>query len=171
MRKLISCVRDAEVGGSNPPFPTRDHNRLRSSVYFAGLRAPRKMEAGQPLGGCDEDEARGHRGARNRGRRTVLDSCSRLSDVVPGIQQARYMNISRIRTNGVSCSKARKVGRRFDEKCFYGSGCSDLGNVRINVPPGFDCAGSYFTTDDGATVLHVKFEDANYGTVRFVASS
>lgn len=41
--------------------------------------------------------------------------------------------------HGVPCWKAKKVAKRWQNKCVWGPGCGEDGSTRINVRPGFRC--------------------------------
>ncbi len=53
----------------------------------------------------------------------------------------RYGNVQKLRAHGpVGCNKARRIGSRWDEKCFWGGGRCDEGQPEpIRVRPGYTC--------------------------------
>ena len=45
----------------------------------------------------------------------------------------------RVRGHGVGCDKARRVARRWEQKCIFAGDCPRSGATRIHVRPGYRC--------------------------------
>lgn len=66
--------------------------------------------------------------------------------------QGKYANAGNLKAHGpVGCKKARRIARRWGEKCYYttrDAGCFP-GPTRIRVRPGYKCRQEYVPCCDG----------------------